>query len=940
VRPPDPALLRDLSAIFPPARVLARPLDRLVRSVDASIYRLVPEVVVRPVDVAEVRDLLACARGHGRPVTFRAAGTSLAGQAVTEGILVELAHGWRGLGVLGAGLRVRAEPGVIGGHVNRRLAPLGRRLGPDPASLEAAMMGGIVANNGSGMCGGVAHNSYHTLEAMTVVLADGTRVDSGAPGADAALARGRPDLNAGLAALRDEVRARAPLADLVRRRFALKNTTAYSLNAFLDFDRPVDILTHLMVGAQGTLGFMADVTLRTVPDPPARATALACFPGMEEAAAVVPGLVEAGAAALEIMDAVSLRSQAEERPPAVALGTATAALLVEMQEADDGLLDAAVERARRVLAGASLLAPTGFSRDPEERRRHWRLRKGLFARVGALRPPGTAVMIEDVAVPTPRLAEAVADLRALCDRRGFKDAVIFGHARDGNLHFVFAQDFSREQTVRRYGQLLEELVELVAGKYDGSIKAEHGSGRNMAPFVRREWGEEGWAVMRRVKALFDPSGLLNPGVILNDDPGCHLRDLKPLPRISPLADRCIECGFCEPRCPSRDLTLSPRQRIVAVRERVRLAAAATSPAFIGDLEREFAHQGLDTCATDGMCQAACPVEIDTGALVKELRCASSSARARRWAERAANRFGLVAALARAVLRAAGIVGRLPAGRSLVAAVLARLGAGGSGRPRVELPRPAPPLPALPPPREGRAVVYFPSCLTRVLGALPGENDPPMAEALVDVLGRVGISSRYPEGLAGLCCGMPFGSKGFPAAAARLAARTLEALARASEGGRLAVVTDASPCAATLRERAGVAFSVEVLDFPSFWARHVLPGRSRMPRRPGTAVLHPTCTLQRGGGLDDLLAVGRAHAERVVVPDSAECCGFAGDRGFLFPELTASATAAEGAELAGWLAEQGAGFYSTCRTCEIGLGRAAGRPCRSLVHLVREALACG
>jgi D-lactate dehydrogenase len=949
--PRDDALVRDLGRVLAPERVLSRPLDLLGRSVDASIYRLIPRAVVRPRDLAEVRGLLEYARGHRRHLTFRTAGTSLSGQAVTDDILVELAPFWKGVRVLDGGARVWCQPGVVGGYVNRLLAPLGRRLGPDPASIDACMMGGIVANNSSGMCCGVAQNSYHTLRSMAVLLADGTLVDTSGPDADTALRRDRPRLHADLARLRDEVRGDGVLCGKIRRKFARKNTTGYSLNALLDHDAPAEILARLMIGSQGTLGFLAEMTLDTVPEPPARATGLLFFGDLAEAGAAVLPLAAAGAAALEIMDAGSLRSQAEDRAYPFALQERTAAVLVEFREGDEASLQAAVARGHAALGPFRLLAAADFTTDAADRDRHWRLRKGLFPSVGGMRPSGTAVVIEDVVVPVERLAEAVADLQALFARHGFLEAIVFGHARDGNLHFVFAQDFQDKAAVARYAAFMRELVDLVVGKYDGAIKAEHGSGRNMAPFVRDEWGEAAYAVMRRVKRLLDPDGILNPGVLLNDDPEVHLKDLKPLPPISPLADRCIECGFCEPRCPSRDLTLTPRQRIVVAREVARLGAlGAEAVAWRESLLADFAYEGDETCAKDSMCQTSCPVKIDTGAMVKEMRAASQRPWQRGLAWLLAGHYGAVAAAARGGLRTAALLRALPGGAGLISAITSLVHDAATSvvphvAPDVALPRPAPPLPPPRPSRGGRRVVYFPSCLTRIVGRIPGEGAAPLAGAMLDVLEAAGLDAVYPEGVARLCCGMPFASKAFAPAARRAAARAGEALWAASRGGRDTVVTDASPCAGTLQDLAVGPLArdgcpMRVLDFPSFWAAEVLPTLADPPRRPGLAVLHPTCTLVRMGGLPDLLRVARAHGADAVVPAGAECCGFAGDRGFLVPELTRSATAMEAAEVRGLADQPGVGFYSTCRTCEIGMSRGVGREYRSLVHFVREAMLGG
>lgn len=941
---PDPSLCRELQAVLPPERVLARAVDRLGRSADASIYRLVPEVVVRPRTVEQVQGVLACARRHRRAVTFRAAGTSLSGQAVTEGVLVELAHDWGAVRVLEEGRRLWAQPGVTGGLANRLLGRWGYRLGPDPASVEAAMLGGIVANNASGMCCGVRENSYRTLESLTLVLADGTVVDTARPEAASHLpARVRE----GLERLREEVRGDEALAGLIRRKFARKNTTGYSLNAFVDYEDPAQILARLMVGSQGTLGFVADMVLRTVRVLPARATALLFFPTLREAGAAVPWLAEAGAAALEILDAWSLRSQAEERGLPSAITRDTAALLVELQAEGPAELAEQVVRAERVVGGLRLLQPAAFSSDPVERERHWHLRKGLFPAVGAARPAGTSVVIEDVAVPVERLAEAIEDLQRLLEGHGYEGTAIFGHAKDGNLHFVLAQDFTRGEAVERYGRFMEALVDLVARRYGGALKAEHGSGRNMAPFVRAEWGERAYAVMRRVKALLDPEGVLNPGVVLTEDGRAHLRHLKALPAVSPVVDKCIECGFCEPRCPSRDVTLTPRQRIVVARELARLEGQEGEARHLREsLAREFEYEGLATCIGDSMCATACPVKIDTGVLVKELKGARQPEWAKELAAGAARHFGGVAGLVRMGLRVAGLVQGLPGGawglervtgalHAVAPSVVPRVG------PEVTLPRPAAPLPRVPA-GEGRVVVYLPTCLTRIFGPLPGEEEVSLGQAVVEVLGAAGLSARVPEGVEGLCCGMPFSSKAFPEAAREAGEAAARAIWEASEEGRWPVLTDASPCAASLGEHlarvSGGRGQVE--DFVAFWARRVLPGLGAPRRVPGVAVLHPTCTVVRQGLVGDLKKVAEAHAEQVVVPAAAECCGFGGDRGLLVPEVTAAATAREAAEVREVVGSGEAGYYSTCHTCELGLSRAVGRPYRSIVHLVRDSLRRG
>ncbi len=896
------------------------------------MYRLIPEVVVRPRSGDGVLALLDFAARRGRHLTFRTAGTSLSGQALSDDILVELAPHFRVFEVLDGGLRVRSEPGVVGGHLNKLLAPYGRRLGPDPASIDAAMMGGIFANNSSGMCCGVVQNTYHTLESASFVLADGTRVDTSRPDAGDALRKNRPDVHEGLASLRDELRSDPRLATRIRAKVARKNTMGYSLQAFLDYDDPVEILSRLMVGSQGTLGFVAEMTLRTVPDPPLRATALVYFHRLTDAGAAVDPLAEAGAAALEIMDAACLRSL-DAPPPPFPIRDDTAALLIEFRCDEGGDLAAAVDRAGRALSGFDLLEAPGFSTDATRREGLWKLRKGIFATVGASRPRGTTLITEDVLVPRERLASGIADLQALFARHGYAGASIVGHAKDGNLHFLLAEDFANPHTVERYEAFMDELADLIVGKYDGALKAEHGSGRNMAPFVRREWGDAAYGFMTRIKKMLDPNGILNPGVLLNDDPRVHLKNFKPFPLVDDAVDRCIECGFCEPRCPSRFLTLSPRQRIVALREERRLEAAGEAAApDLAALRADFAYEGIDTCAGDSMCQLSCPVKIDTGAFMKELRKSGRWTIARGIAGAAARHMETTSVLARLGLVAGSLLQRGTAGAALLQAATGL-------RASATLPARAP---ALPPPRPLRGVrprvVYFPTCLTRTVGAMADEPSRSLAESMGIVLDWAGYDYVYPKGLGGLCCGMPFSSKGLAEAAEASRARALAALHAASREGVDDIVLDASPCAATLAEGAAALPGVNprVLDFPTFWARRVLPGRGDLPKAKGEAILHPTCSLVKQGGVADLIAVASAHAERVFVPAAAECCGFAGDKGFFLPELTAEATRAEALEVRSRLTESSR-LVSTCRTCEIGMSRAVGRRYGSLIDLVREAV---
>lgn len=935
-------MLDALRRALGPENVLAGETDRLARARDASLYRLVPEVVVRPRDVAAVRELFAIARAAKKGVTFRAAGTSLSGQAVTDAILAELGPHWREARVSGDGRFVTAEPGVTGGRLNAMLARFHRRIGPDPASIASAMLGGIVANNASGMCCGTSDNAYRTLAGMKAVLASGYVLDSGEPGAAERFAREEPALAGGLAALRRRILETPALLARIREKYRLKNTMGYTLEALVDYERSLDIATHLLVGSEGTLGFIAEVTLATVAERAHKATAIAYFADLADAGAAVEPLAAAGADVVELMDRASLAALADEMHYPFALSPRCAALLVELHEDDPARLREKARACESLLARFPLLVPAVFTEDPARRAHYWKLRKGLFPKIGAERATGTSVIIEDVCVPRARLAEAVDDLRALFSRTGFDDAVIFGHAKDGNLHFVLCPDLSDPGSLARYARLMEGLARLVIDEYDGSLKAEHGTGRNMAPFVAREWGTEAHAIMREVKALFDPHGILNPGVLLTDDAEAHLRHLKPLPAVAERVDRCIECGFCETVCPSRDLTLTPRQRIGVQREIALLRAGGGRAAdrAARALDETFRYAGVKTCAGDGLCASVCPVGIDTGAYMRELRASARGPVARGAALVAAKRPGWAAWAARLGLR--------------LAHALRRLGLAVPGLSRdVRLPRPA--RPALPSPRasatpegSGRArVVVFSACLGAVIS-----DDEGGSGAAARVLERCGLDV-IPIAAGGACCGQAFLSKGFPAAARLAAEGAIEALHRASEGGAYPVVCDTSPCTARLlalgEELSGPRRekwkALGIVDFPTFLARRVLPLRARWPRLERAVVVHPTCSAVKHGAAEDLVTVARAFASEVSVPVALGCCAFAGDKGFLVPELTRSATRDEAREVAS-LGERARGAgrglegYTSCETCALGMTGATGIPYRSIAELALSALDTG
>ncbi|SDI08139.1 FAD-binding and (Fe-S)-binding domain-containing protein [Pseudomonas panipatensis] len=914
--------------LIPRERRFDDPLSTLAFGTDASFYRLIPKLVIRVESEDEVRTLLKAAHAEQVAVTFRAAGTSLSGQAVSDSVLLVLGDNWNGRDIRQSGTQIRLQPGVIGAQANAWLAPFGRKIGPDPASINACKIGGIVANNASGMCCGTAQNSYHTLAGLRLLLADGSLLDSEDPASVEAFRASHGELLEQLAELGRQTRANTELAAKIRHKYRLKNTTGLSLNALVDFDQPLDILTHLMVGSEGTLGFISAVTYDTVPDHPHKASALIVFPDVETCCKAVPVLKQQPVSAVELLDRRSLRSveNMQGMPAWVkSLSEGACALLIESRAASQSLLHEQLAQIMESIAEFPVEKQVDFSEDPQVYNQLWRIRKDTFPAVGAVRETGTTVIIEDVTFPVEQLAEGVNRLIALFDKHGYDEAILFGHALEGNLHFVFTQGFDSPEQVARYSAFMDDVAHLVAVEYGGSLKAEHGTGRNMAPFVELEWGHDAYQLMWQLKRLLDPRGILNPGVVLTDDPQLHLKNLKPLPAADAIVDKCIECGFCEPVCPSKGLTLSPRQRIVMWRD---IQAKRRAGIDTRQLERDYQYQGIDTCAATGLCAQRCPVNINTGELVKKLRGEQTGhAGSATWLAR---HFATAMQGARFMLHAANGARRL-----LGAPRLARLSSTLHEASNGKLPQwtPAMPqavrLPAAPRTLDDSRprVVYLTACVSRAMGPAASDAEQvPLIDKTRQLLEKAGYQVVFPDNADNLCCGQPFASKGYARQANDKRDELLAALLQASRGGLDPIYCDTSPC--TLRLVQDLADSrLKIYDPVKFIRTHLVERLEFQPLDQPVAV-HVTCSTQHLGESQALIDLVQRCTRQVVIPEGIHCCGFAGDKGFTTPELNAHAL--RSLKDAVQYCTEG---VSTSRTCEIGLSAHGGIDYHGVVYLV-------
>ena len=939
------SIQESLNKILPLERIKTRLIDVITYASDAGFYQLIPKAVVQPVNEEEVKKLFLFSHEHKMPLVFRAGGSSLSGQCITDGILVDLSRFWNRINIENNASQVRVQPGITGAMVNAYLKKHSCKIGPDPSSISAAMMGGILSNNASGMCCGVKLNSYHTTQYIRFILPDGNIYSTEVAEDYDRFLRESKVLANELVSLRDSVLNNDSLLQKIRSKYQTKNTVGYSLNSLADYTHPLDIFAHLLIGAEGTLAFISEAVMQTVPDLPYKSTALLYFTDIYAACKAIEPLIASGAEMVELMDRASLRSVENVKgidPFIKTLPEATAALLVEFQEKEAILLDRRVETFLNSTSTLSLLNEPGFTKDPDQREFYWKIRKGLFPAVGAVRASGTTVILEDVAFPLPLLGDAILDLQVLFKKYNYNNAIIFGHAKDGNIHFVVTQAFDTPDEVERYHAFINDVVELVVKKYDGALKAEHGTGRNMAPFVETEWGGDAYAIMKRIKAAADPHNLLNPGVIINEDKDAHIKNLKPFPSVEEEVDKCIECGYCEHRCPSRDLTMTPRRRIVA--RRALQILKKNDKGSYQQLLKEYDYDGLETCAVDGLCATACPVDINTGDLVKRLRRENHSETENKRALWVARHFGWVEQSVRLALRTGSGINALTGKRSMLQLTKT-----------LKKWIPAIPLwsnhlgasPDLKPLKDHlhqtgatRTIVYFPACISRTLGnGEAGKKN--IMETFLSVSGKAGINVKIIKQVTGTCCGQIFSSKGFYPAYQYTANKIVEQLWDDTKQGKYPVVMDVSSCTYTLHHIHSALTNnnqekynqLTIIDSIDYLHDYILPATSGYHKK-NNIVLHPVCSLEKMGTVQKFVTVAHAFSDKVTVPRHAGCCGMAGDRGFMFPELTASAAAHEAEEVR---QNEFEGYYSSTKTCEIAMSEAVKRNYESVLYLADECL---
>jgi D-lactate dehydrogenase len=918
-KPVNQSLIDDLNQAVPNT-VSTDLFDRLALANDASHYLLMPSLIAKPTNASQIAEIFKITNKYQLGITFRSGGTSLSGQSVTDSLLVDTRKHFKEIEVLDGGLKVRVQPGVTVNRVNASLRKYGRKLGPDPASEIACTIGGVVANNSSGMSCGTEFNTYKTLSSLIFVLPSGTFIDSSLVDADEQLRIKEPEIYAGLISLRKRIIEKPQLVEKIRNAYAIKNTMGYGLNSFVDFEKPIEILTHLIVGSEGTLAFIAEATFNTLPLLSKSATGLLVFENLAKATQSLPSLKNTDAALIELLDISSLKVAQKEHMADSVLANLEfkdhAALLVEYQSNTDDELSQLVTQANNLLQDLPLSSGE-LTTNALIKNELWHARKGLYAAVAGNRPTGTTALLEDISVPLNNLHEATLQLGNLLKKHNYFDSVIFGHAKDGNLHFLLNEKFDDQTCLKRYEDFTKDMIEMVLA-HDGSLKAEHGTGRIMAPYVRKQFGDELYQVMVDLKKLVDHRNILNPGIIINENENIHIENLKISPAIDQEVDKCVECGYCETVCPSKDLTLTPRQRIT-IRRVSKNAQINNDQELLDAIDKNYDYQAIDTCATDGMCAIACPVKINTGDLVKRLRSEQQSFMSQSLASLAASNWAKTTNLLASLLSAAK---NMPAPLVLGVNRILRQISGENSMPLWNQDLPFGGKPRTSQFVEKPDLVYFPSCVN----SLYGESE--IEKAFLNLCAKAGLNVLIPRGIEELCCGTPWASKGLTQGYEVMALKTKKELIRQIKSDNPVIVSDATSCTHGLTQ----IFSetkMSVVDVLEFVNQQILPQIS-IKTKLSSLALHPTCSGVELGINQHMKEIAEKISSRVVIPDDWSCCGFAGDRGLLHPDLTLSATRKESEELS---SEIFAAYASSNRPCQQAMTQATGQKYVHLIELV-------
>lgn len=922
-------------------KILVKPIELHTYSSDASFYRYIPQLIIIPDNCDDIRKLILWCKSNNRHITFRAAGTSLSGQAQSDDILVDISKKWKKFEIDEKSLTVRTQPGVILGKINTALAKFNRKVGPDPASLNACMVGGVLANNSSGMSSGIVRNAYNTILSLSFILHNGILYNTEEKDSDHKLRITSPDIYNGLLLIKDEILSNPNLVNFIIDKYRLKNTIGYSLNSFLDYSKPIDILSHLMIGSEGTLGFISEAVLNTFPESIHKITGLAFFKDVNDTCQAIKSMKELQANVLEFMDRASLRSIEDiQGVPEIIklLPQNTFALLFEFSYENENEKEKIESQIQQVLKNYEQIANYYLTTEPNTRANLWKIRQGLLSSISSMRKRGTAMIIEDFAFDLDILPNAILSLQELFINFDYKDYAIYGHGTDGNLHFLIAQSFNSREDEIKYQNFNEKLIDIVVSKYNGSLKAEHGSGRAMAPFIKYQWGDEAYNMMVKIKKLLDPDNIFNPDVIISNNEAIHLKNLKQFPIIESEIDKCIECGFCEDICPSKDLTITPRKRIALLREIERLKNNNSN--LLDDIFKDYYYYNLDTCAVDGLCSMKCPIGINTADIVKKLRETQNSKNKKKIAVNIAKYFRFYEKSVKALINFTLTLRKITGDKFLflTTQLIEKLYKKPVYKWNKFIRKP---IKLFHTSNVDPDFIYFPCCISRIMGDPNDDKHKPISKVLIDISRKAGYRIMIPSDCEGYCCGMTFLSKGYFDTFKDTICKIIDKMWEWSEEGKVPIILDSSSCSYTIRSADSYLNAktlaklrkMKIFDINEYCYFYLI-NKLKLHKTNEKVILHPNCSVVKMGLTDKMKAIAEKCSSNIVIPDNLGCCGFAGDRGLLFPELPQNACYTEKNEV---ISENANLHFSSNITCEIAMTEATGKQYLSIIYLIDKVI---
>ena len=894
-------------------------LRRFALGTDASCYRYIPQVVIRAYSEDEIIKILKLSDKFNLALTFRAYGSSLSGQGLSDSILVITTTNWDKIQVNSDSIRL--DCGVIGSDANAILKDSSKKIGPDPATITMASIGGIVANNSSGMCCGVKQNSYQTIKSIRVILQDGTILDTSNKQNIESFLQTHKTMADSLLDLRKKILQDSTLRDLISKKYKIKNTTGYSINSLLDFDNIKDILNHIFVGSEGTLGFISSVELYSIKDCKFKACGLLFYKNMLEASEAVKILARYDdiIQSAEIMDYGSLKSvQNLKDIPEILfeIKEGYACILIQTESDSQEQINENLKIIKDSLKNTNMALDALYSQDEKVFNKWWKIRKGLLPIASMARNDGSSVITEDVCFEIDKLGDGINEIENLFKKYDF-NGIIFGHALSGNVHFIITPNLNNKQERENFENLVFDMATIVSSM-GGSIKAEHGTGRMVAPFVEMEWGKKAYEINKKIKDIFDKKNLLNPDVIITNDPLIHTKNIKEMPKVEDFIDKCMECGFCQKACPSEALTLNPRQRITIWREmeRLREKNSQESMLLLDTLQKQYEYLGNETCAACSMCATLCPLEIDTANIALNLRQRETN----KLAKHIIKNMPFYTKSASSGLNMIHFSPNLFSNLSTKARKISRK------LPYIykNTPRGNHFKPSKNQIKNNDCVVYFTTCINRTFKT----NDTPLYKVVESLCNKANINVIYPKEIENMCCGKAFFQ--YKQLHDENTQKILQILLTISDNGKIPIILDHSACSMHLVKILKDS-KLKIYDLPQY-IYEVILNKVKINKINEDIAVYAMCALKKNH-LDSIIEhISQSCTNGKIIKNNVFCCGFAGNKGFFTPELNKNALKKLTNFYDTKTIKRG---FSSSTTCEIGLNDYSNISWQNIAYLVDE-----